>query len=298
MATEEKDKPDKEEPEGKEDLEPEKPAKAEPQVKEDDDGNVTVDLGTRPARPSRRERRQENYDDLRRAKDENEGLRSRMAALEAQLSARVQAVEQKLPQGDDPYEKQLGTIRQQQEMIQTVLRSGAVTSQEETERLRRQFYELDAQGRKLDRDRVTDELHERIKKEQQPAAGQYEEQVLRAEYPDVIGHPQAMGYARGLYYTMVAEGKPANLATSKEAMDKAAHRFNLRQPPLPVASAGQQAKYGAVPAQAGGRGTGDIRLDPHDKKMALARWPQLDEHQAYAKMAALLQKSREREATE
>lgn len=294
MATEEKEKPDdKEEPEGKE--EPEKPVKPEPKVKEDDDGGVTVDLGDARPRATRRERRQESYDELRRSRDEAEGLRRRIAEMDQQFTTRVRALEERAPAGEDPYEKQLGNIRQQQEVIQAALRSGQIGTQGEVDRLRQQFYDLDAQGRKLDRDRIVKEVQEAQRKEQQPAAGAYEEQVLKAEYPDVIAHTQAMGYARGLYYQMVAEGKPPTLATSREALDKAAIRFGVRQAPLPVASAAQQAKYGAVAAQAGTKGGGEVRLDDKQRKMAVARWPQVDEHEAYTRMARLLRKAEESE---
>jgi hypothetical protein len=219
--------------------------------------------------------------------------------MEQQFHTRVRAVEERLPQGggDDPYEKSLGTIRQQQEVIQAALRSGQVGSGEEVERLRRQFYDLDAQGRKLDRDRIAKEIRDEIRKEQQPAAGAYEEQVLRAEYSDVINHPQAMGYARGLYYQMVAEGEPPTLATSRKAMEKAAYRFGVRQTPAPHASPAQRAKYGAVSAQAGAKGGGDVRLDASQRKMALARWPQVEEHVAFTKMAQLLRRTEESERT-
>lgn len=270
----------------------EKPeAKPEPKVKEDDDGNVTVDLGTRPERRApRKQRREESFEELRRFRDENEGLRARMAAMEAQMHARLQGVEQRIP-ADDPYEKQLGQIRNQQETIQTTLRSGAVQSPQDVERLRQQFYDLDGQARRLDRDRIKNEVAQEIRRESQPQAGAYEEAALRNEYPDVINHPQAIRYATGLYYTLVAEGKPQTLQTSREAMDKAAARFNLRAPPVPTPSPSQQQRFGAVSAQAGAKSTGEVRLDSAQRKMALARWPQVDEHVAYTRMAALLHKA-------
>lgn len=301
MANEEKDDEKEEKAERPAKEEPaEKPEpKPDPRVKEDDDGNVTVDL--EPQRRTRRERRQEHYDELRRSRDELEAVRGRMAVLEAQLYARQQAPgQQQGPSRDEQYERALNGIRQQQEVIQAALRSGQVAQPDEVERLRRQFYDLDGQARKLDRDRLREELREDEERRRGSApAGQYEETILRAEYPDVIAHAQAMRYATGLYYTMVAEGKPPNLATSRAAMERAAERFGLRQAALPQASASLQQKLGAVPGQAGTKGGNEVRLDASQKKMALARWPQLEEHQAYVKMAALLARSRESEqATE
>lgn len=270
----------------------EKPApKPEPKVKEDDDGNVTVELEPAPKpRATRRERREENYEEMRRYRDEAETLRARVMALEAQTHQRLQQVEQRVPAGADPYDRDLAEIRGQQELIQSALRSGSITSAEEVERLRRSFYDLDAKGRQLDRDRIKREVRDEMRKEG-PKDGDYEERVLRSEYSDVIGHPAAVRYATGLYHTMVAEGKAPNLATSREAMEKAALRFNIRQAPAPTLSAAHQARHGAVPAQAGTKNPGEVRLDSSQKKMALARWPQVDEHVAYTKMAALLQRA-------
>jgi hypothetical protein len=275
--------PEPEAPEPKED-------KPEPKVSEDDNGNVTVDLAPEPKeRRPRRERREERQDELRRYRDEAEALRGRMAQMEAHLAQRQYAPQQ--PPGEDPYERELTKIRGQQELIQSALRSGSAQSAEEVDRLRRQFYELDGQTRKLERDRIRTEVMGEMRRERGNTTGEYEEQALRSEYPDIVTHPQAMRYATGLYYQMVAEGKPTNLATSRKAMDQAAERFGLRQAAVPTASASERQRYGAVAAQAGQRSTSEVRLDKDQKRMAVARWPQLDEHQAYTKMAALLHKT-------
>lgn len=274
-----------EEKDDKEEQEAEPEPKAKPKVKEDDEGNVTVDLAPEPKqRPPRRERREQNYEDLRRYRDEAEALRARVALLEAQGRAQPAPA-----QTTDPYERDLAEIRTQQEMIQSALRAGAGTTPDEIERLRRSFYDLDAKGRQLDRERIKRELREDLRRDVAPKDGDYEEKVLRSEYADVIANPAAMRYAFGLHHQMVAEGKPQNLATSREAMDKAAARFGIRQPTASAVSPSQQARYAAVAAQAGTKTTGEVRLDGSQRKMALARWPQLDEHAAYARMAALLQ---------
>jgi hypothetical protein len=115
---------------------------------------------------------------------------------------------------------------------------------------------------------------------------------LRSEFPDVVSHQAAMGWARGTYYQMLAEGKPPTLQTSREALAKAAERFSLRQPSMPAPSPGVQQRFGAVPSQAGARtSSNEVRLDASQKKMALARWPSLDEHDAYARMAGLMRKA-------
>lgn len=271
----------------------EKPApKPAPKVSEDDDGNVTVDLEPAPKpRAPRRERREESYNEMRRYRDEAETLRARVMALESQTNQRIQQVEQRMPAGADPYDRDLAEIRGQQELIQSALRSGTITSAEEVERLRRSFYDLDAKGRHLDRERIKREVRDDVRKEMAAKEGDYEERVLRSEYGDVIANPAAIRYATGLYHQLVAEGKPQTLATSREAMDKAITRFGIRPQAAPALSANHQARFAAIPAQAGTKNAGEVRLDSSQKKMALARWPSLDEHAAYTKMAALLQRA-------
>lgn len=268
-----------------------------PKVTEDEDGGVTVSMPQPPERPSRRERRAEHAqgrdnEELRRYREEADSLRNQVRIMEMQLAQRLAGVEQRISQPAQPtYAEQVRTIRAQQETIQQHLRSGAVTSEAEAERLRRQFYALDDQVDELREAKIKRAAVEEFQRANQRPPGDYEETILRGEYPEVVNHPQAMRWANGRYHQLVAEGKPANLVTSRAALDEAAARFQLRQAPPPQASEAQKQRYGAVAAQAGAKNTGEgIRLDKDQKRMAIARWPRDDEHVAYAKMAVLLRK--------
>lgn len=285
------EKPDEQvssEPEEK----PEAPAK--PVVTEDEDGGVRVQLDE--DRPQPRRERRENWkaqreEEIRRVREENEALRQQQARLEGQMQARLAQMERQMPRGEDPYEREVREIRRQQELIQRTLRSGSVQSEPEIEQLRDRYYELDSRSKDLDRQRIKHEVMQEWQRQQQQQAGQYEEQVLRSEFPEVIQHQQAIRWATGRYHQMVAEGKPPILATSRAALQEAAEHYGLRTPNIPRASEAQRQRYAAVPAQAGTKtSSNEIRLEAGQKKMALARWPHLEEHEAYAKMAALLRK--------
>lgn len=274
---------------------PDPPAK--PVVTEDDDGGVRVQLDDEEERPrgGRRERREswksEREAEIRRFREENEALRAQQMRMQQEMAQRLAQVEGRIPRGEDPYERELKNIRSQQEMIQATLRSGSVQSETEINNLRERFYELDSHKQGVERHRIKQEVLQEFQRQQQQQGGQYEEAVLKSEFPDVIGHQQAMRWATGRYYQMVAEGKPPTLATSRAAMVEAAEHYQLRRPPVAPASESQRQKYSAVSAQAGAKTSPtEIRLEPAQKKMALARWPQLEDHEAFAKMAALLRK--------
>ncbi len=287
-------------PDDNEGLEDDKPAKkGEPKVKVDDDGTgVTVVAEHERRKPDRRERRERREVD--HLKEQNAAIQRQLDEMRTVVLTRAAQPQQQQPQGEqqDPYAQEIDHIRREQEMIQTALRTGTVQDKDEIERVRQRYYSLDRRERDIERERVKRELRDEMRQTQQPRVGEYEEAALRNEFPDVIEHPQAMQYARGTYWQLVAEGKPATLNTSKEAMAKAAERFGLRSPSAPQVSAVEKQRFGAVSAQAGGKGNGGgMRLNSQQMRMALARWPQDDDNVAYAKMAQLLSTAKPDEDT-
>ena len=269
--------------------------KREPKVKikPEEDGGVTVELPRR-SRTERRNNRVSRYtDEVKKLREENERVTRHLAELTAHVTRQQQQpYYQPQRQDADPYEQEVGHIRSEMETIQTALRSGAVQNPTDIERARQRFYALDTRLRDLSDERIEKRVLERMRKEHAVRDGEHEEAVLKAEFPDVIQHQQAMQYARGEYFRLVAKGKPPTLATTREAMLAAAHEFGLRQRQLPAPTPAQQQRYGAVPQQAGARTTpGGVRLTTTDMKIAIARWPDDDEHVAYAKMDDLLQKA-------
>ena len=283
------------------DEQPEQAAKPEkPTVRENEnDGTVSVDLNDRPTRKERRGGRQ--ADAVERYRSEAESLRRELDAernaTRAHL-ARLEAQVHRPPPSDDPYKAKIQAIRTQQEIIQTAVRSAR--SEAEAESLRQQFYALNDQSEQLAEERILAKAEERISRRVQPQQGGGEGVLLQAEFPEIVpnasgysANPRAMAWAYGrfkqLEAEMSAEGRQANIATSRQVLQEAAERFGLRRPQIPAVSAVQQQRYGAVPAQAGAGGGGSsINLDKSLQRMARARWPELDDHEAFAKMAAIM----------
>lgn len=270
----------------------EEPKGKEPQVKVDEDGN-SVTVETYQRRKPRGERRAERDRELGTLREQNAQFQRQLDEMRQVVISRSQqpAPQQQAPVAD-PHSQEIEHIRREQEMIQTALRTGTVTENQEIERLRKRYYELDQREHDVREERFAQKVIERVKREvpNGPRQGEYEEATLRNEFPDVIDHQQAMQYARGTFWQLVAEGKAPVLATSREAMNRAAERFGLRQTQRPAATPLEQQRFGAVPQQAGVRTNGNngIRLNQQQMKMALARWPSDDDNVAFAKMAQLL----------
>jgi hypothetical protein len=279
-------------------------AEGQPQVKADDEGGVTVQLPEKKSRKERRaERGRDRYEELasRVERAEAEARRSREEAEEVRRQAyrERQEVFRQPPAAPvkDNWKSQLDDIRREQESIQVAFRTGAITEQAEVERLKTRFYDLDERREELRYEKLKTELSQQIPQRRE---GEDEERILRSEFPEVVGHQQAVRFAIGLYNQMVAEGKPATLATSKEAMRKAGERFGLYQASAPPVPPSQQQKYGSVPAQAGARTSStEIRLTREQQRIARAAYPQLEDNEAFAKWATMYEKSqRESEATD
>lgn len=268
--------------------------KPDPEVREDDNGGVVVSAPTRKDRRNQWRANLENEtktakEEAARARREMEETRAELARIREEMrQPRVQAKDE----GKDQHESELESIREQMETIQSALRSGGVTTMEEAERLRKQFYRLDDRREQIKEERLEKRLASKMPTQGRDAETETTLAILQGEFPEVFANREAAQYASGIYTTLRARGKPANLATSREAMRKAAEDFGLgASPTMPQPSASHQQRFGSVPAQAGSKTSGaEIRLDAAQKKMAVARWPSDDEHVAYKKMADLLRK--------
>jgi hypothetical protein len=275
---------------GVEEPDDEKPVKPEPEIvrENEEDGSVTVS-SERPTRKERRGGRQ--ADEVAKWREQAQGLERQLQQTREEMQREIQRVHQRIAQpqaGADPYESRIDSIHQEQESIQATFRSGNV-DQATAERLRQRFYDLNREERGIERKRIREEVMREVQPAIQQRPGDGEEAIIRAEFPDVVGNQKALRYALGEYHRLTAEDEPATLATTRKAMQAAIKRFNLRPETAPAVPAPVQQRYGAVSAQAGAGGSGnEIRLEAAQKRMAVARWPQLDEHEAYRRMAALL----------
>lgn len=282
------------------DDEEQKPKPRAPTVKENEDDNtVTVDLGDEEEPQSRKARRGgRQAEEVARLRREAEEARNEVTRLRQESAARFNQIEQRVQPQADPYKAKIASIRAEQETIQAAIRRGGLEPAQ-MEQFRTRFYQLNDDADDARDERILARADQRAAQRQ--PQGQGEEAIIRAEFPDVVGNARAVQWAVAEYNRMVADPDqpaPPTLATSRKAMEAAAVKFRLRQPAAPAVSASDQQRFGAVPGQAQPRSTGsEIRLDNQQKRMAIARWPELEEHDAYKKMASLLRAS-EREERE
>jgi hypothetical protein len=279
---------------GVEEPDDDKPVKPEPAAvrENEEDGSVTVsDDNARPTRKERRGGRQ--ADEVARWRDQAQNLERQLQQTREEMQREIQRVHQRIAQpaaGADPYESRIDSIHSEQESIQATMRAGNVDAAT-AERMRQRFYDLNREERTIERKRMREEVLNEVRPalQQRQNDGQGEEAIMRAEFPEVIANQKALRYALGEYHRLTAEDEPATLATTRKAMMAAVKRFNLRPETAPAVAPAVQQRFGAVSAQAGAGGNaGETRLDTNQKKMAIARWPNIDEHDAYRRMAALL----------
>lgn len=279
----------------------------QPEVENREDGTAVVSLPEEKPRQTRKQRREQSQnDEVARWRQEAEAAKRQIEELRAQTSVLInqnalisqqQRPPQQQQQGEpDQYKTRLSQIRSEQESLQTLIRSAKDAA--DVQRIRDRYYQLDDERESLTERRATEralaEIQKRIPQAQTNQS--YEEQVLRSEFPDVIGHPQAFQYAHGQYLQRLAEGEKPTLDNQRKALADAAVKFRIRQQTAPGPSETERQKFGSVPAQAAPRGTGrEVTLDPAQRRMALQAWPNLEEHEAYARMAKTLRDAEKRE---
>lgn len=160
--------------------------------------------------------------------------------------------------------------------------------------LMQQADELDAQ---LAEKRMA-KLESRRPRPTGPTQTQQEQMLLMAEFPWLRTHPEAARYAKGRYDLLALEpGKGDGLATAREAAREAATKYKLPgAAPVASPSAADRQRNGAPrsSALASGVGGGEGRklvISSHMKKLAIARYPNLDEDEAIRKWAKMAKKA-------
>lgn len=280
------------------------PAPKKPVVREnEDDGTVSVDLGDEEQPQDRKARRGgRQAEEVARLRREAQEARDEVARLRNESSQRFQQIEQRVAQPTgDPYKDKIKAIREEQELIQSTIRTAQNLDPETAKRYRDRFYALNDAQEELAQERILDLADRRAAARQQPQQGQGEEAIMRAEFPEVIPQPgqqpsvqqlKALRWAAGEYQRLTAEDEPPTLVTSRKAMQAAAIKFGLRQAAVAPVSRVEQQRFGALPGQAGPRtGGNETHLSVFDKKLAASRWPELEEREQWVKMAALLRRT-------
>ncbi len=291
METAEQQQPEAPAPDERGAPEPEEQER--PSTTTEDDGSVSVKL---PTRKEEREARKASFradrdkdGELERLKSERESDRRELQELRGMVmrQSSQQAPQSSGLQAGDPYREEMESIRSEQEHLAGILRGGQIP-ETESKRIRDRFYSLEGRREEMFAERV----QARVQRNAPAPAADPIEVLVRTEFEDVMQHPQASQYARGVYMQLRSEGKPETLATVREAFTKGAERFRLRQAAVPAPSPAQQQRYGAVSAQAGARQIPtEMRLTRDQQRMAQAAYPALTPDEAYGRWAEMFQRS-------
>jgi hypothetical protein len=259
----------------------------------DDDDDDSEPAQDGPKKSVRQEKKRNRYREMsdraaaaERARQETETRFSQMM----NIYERTVAAQQRPATPDkDEYDSRLEGIYREQETLYTELQlKQNRLSQQDKDRIEKRAKELDAE-----KIAVTVQKHMRQNGGGQPARGPADtmQAMLQIEYPEVVGHEDALGWAQGYYQMARREGRQASIALARESMDKARQRFRLgaasnghdRRPP-PTAAIRE--KYAGVGRGGAGPGADDDReevvMSKAFRKMANGKYPHIkDEKKRY-----------------
>lgn len=283
MATPAAQEQEQEEPEGV----PVDPDAPEDEDKEDDEDKPAEKARTRPSKSQRgiKAAREAEAAALARASaaetraaEQDERLR-RMELEQAELKGRMAATAQR-PEEDE--NRKIAELRQKR--WSALARADGAQSARDAEMALKDVDDIEEQIADIRVDRKL-----KAKQSSGPTREDYEATALKAEFPFVGVDEKATRWAAGARLQLLADGKPDTLSTAREAAAMAARKFGHAGSPTPTAT--QQQRYTspggsqAIPATAK---TGKVILSQAQQKMAIARWPDLDEPVAFQRMGKLL----------
>ena len=219
-----------------------------------------------------------------RARQETEARFSQMMSLYERTVASQQRANT-APEKDE-FDAKLEGIYREQETLYTELQIKARTlTQQDKERIERRAKELDAEKIAVS---VQKHMRQNGGGQQYRGPADTMQAMLQIEFPEVVGHEDALGWAQGYYQMARREGRAASIDLARESMTKARARFRLaggpeRRPP-PAAAARE--KYAGVGAGGGGRDTDvdreEITMSKPFRKMANGKYGHIkDEKKRY-----------------
>jgi len=220
-----------------------------------------------------------------RARQETEARFSQMMSLYERTVASQSRPQE--PQKDE-FDDKLDKIYREQETLYTELQLKARTlTQQDKDRIERRARELDAEKISVT---VQKQIRASGAGQQSNGAASTMQAMLQMEYPEIMAHEDALGWAQSYYQMARREGRMASLDLARESMQKARQRFRIgggapeRRAPPPSAAA--RAKYAGVGASGGGRDADDERdevvMSKPFRKMANGKYPHIkDEKKRY-----------------
>ena len=266
-----------------------------PDDDDDDDGDAGGDGQPAPGAAAKRRLRYKEARDAaeaatKRAEEAEAKARAaderihRIELDQAELKGRVAAG------GRDPSADEIARLRSrkwtlQAQLSQTDDNAIAASLMQQLDEVEDQMDEARAKRRTASQPpppRVTQEDHEKA--------------ALNAEFPWLKSNPAAARFAMGRYHVLAAEKGSDGLAIAREAAQEAAAKFGLAgAPAAPRPSQADKQRHSAPRSgDIGGSSTqrkeGKVHLNAGQVKLAILRYPDLDEDEAVRKWAMMARK--------
>lgn len=287
MAT--KKETEEKEPREEEEKEPKEGA-VEVKLDDDDDDDEGDGGKASPADTTRsdrrRERGKERYAEVQRtareAIERSERLerelheeRTRRTVEDAMRRQQAGA-----PRDDNKrYDEKMGDIRKRMSAKLQALRG--VQDDGATQALAQEYQDLQGE---LEEARIERALARHGNTSAAPAVVNTEQSMLQYEFPDVFGDARKKRWASGVYEQLIADGAAEGLETAKQAARQTRQKYNgASSSAVPAA---QQQRYAATPASGGAPPASTVVRIPNNlKKIARAKYPKLEEDEAYKRFA-------------
>lgn len=257
-------------------------------------GEVAVDLDDDPetedelSREEKKQARKEAWKKGEELQASLESERQRREALEREMQELRQQAQQ--TQGFLAQQMQRNTPSQAQVALDEARREmqanydnwqakAADATPEERQAFEKRAYDL--QEKELDA-----RLAQRgIGPSQRMTPEQLAEMQMQTEFPDVMSNPVQFQHAKAAYMRSTSEGKEGGVHLAREVLERTRKDFGRGEKPKPGDA--DRARYSGQSRRSGSGGTvkKTVTMGKEQRKMAIARWPELDESAAYKKWA-------------
>lgn len=270
-----------------------------PETETETQGSDEVTPVDKPSKKERRAERAAEHNARQEAAQLREQLRearerhSTLEASVAEMRGYLQAKHQKENEGQDDDKKKIAALRR--EANNHLKLAGAARTEEGVNAEMEAFYEKMEAANVIAAQRVLRPQIEQGQRSQPTMEQLNQRQQLATEFPWALTNRRATALAGAIEADMIAEGKPATVATSRAALAEAAKMLNLggHQPPTNQ----QRSAYSGIPSREGENGNGAQKqvlnpaaLQDWQKKLAEKAYPELEAPQAHKAWSNLMNK--------
>jgi len=256
----------------------------------DEGGQQQAAQGGKPPRKERRQAEWREVNEKARKAEEyqaqlEEERRQRQALAEqvAELRGRTEAIQQSQRPAETTAERVKG-LREKSAMI---LRQMQETKDPAvSERLFHEWHDTNDAIQDIRSEEREGKLRQEIGRSMPDVQAQAQRTSIETEFPWVSNHAQARQAAIGYEQVLLANGEPPTMATTRKALLMAARDHKLGGESAP--SEASRRRFALPSGRDTGAGGGESRTVPMNdalKKIAEARYPQLEAAEAHARWA-------------